>query len=63
MTYPIIRSIIEMYRGDLIRGFIIDDVLSTSQFISILVFLGASIALFFRMKQVNNQARRFRPAA
>ncbi len=41
MLYPIIRSIIEIYRGDSIRGFIIEGVLSTSQFISILTFLGA----------------------
>jgi phosphatidylglycerol:prolipoprotein diacylglycerol transferase len=53
MTYPIIRSIIEIYRGDTIRGFVIDDVLSTSQFISILVFAAASGFLWFRLKQVH----------
>jgi phosphatidylglycerol:prolipoprotein diacylglycerol transferase len=52
LTYPIIRSIIEVFRGDLIRGFIIDDVLSTSQFISILVFIAAGVTLFIRLKQV-----------
>lgn len=51
MTYPIIRSIIEIYRGDTIRGFIIDDVLSTSQFISVLVFIGALVLLIRRLKQ------------
>lgn len=57
MTYPIIRSVIEIYRGDLIRGFIIDDVLSTSQFISILVFIAGAITLYVRVKQVNAAAR------
>jgi phosphatidylglycerol:prolipoprotein diacylglycerol transferase len=52
MLYPIIRSIIEIYRGDSIRGFVIDDVLSTSQFISILVFIGAFWVLWSRMKKM-----------
>jgi len=52
MTYPLIRSVIETFRGDTIRGFVIDGLLSTSQFISILVFLGASVFFFYRMKQV-----------
>lgn len=52
IAYPIIRSVIEIYRGDQIRGFVIDGVLSTSQFISILVFIGASVALGYRLKQV-----------
>ncbi len=51
MIYPIIRSIIEIYRGDSIRGFIIDGVLSTSQFISILIFAGALFMLLLRLKQ------------
>lgn len=53
MAYPIIRSIIEAFRGDLIRGFVIDDVLSTSQFISILVFAIATFFLVKRLKEVN----------
>ena len=56
MAYPVIRSIVEIFRGDLIRGFVIDDVLSTSQFISILIFVGASITLIYRLKQVNGSA-------
>jgi len=58
MAYPIIRSIVEIYRGDSIRGFIIDDVLSTSQFISILVFVAAFLALVVRLKQVNAKVAR-----
>lgn len=53
IAYPIIRSIIEIFRGDLIRGFVIDDILSTSQFISIFVFLFALAALIYRLKEVN----------
>jgi len=44
MLYAIARSVLEIFRGDLERGFLIDNVLSNSQFISILVFLGGLIA-------------------
>jgi phosphatidylglycerol:prolipoprotein diacylglycerol transferase len=57
MAYPIIRSIVEIYRGDLIRGFVIDEVLSTSQFISLLVFAGAFVFLIYRMKQLRKGAQ------
>jgi phosphatidylglycerol---prolipoprotein diacylglyceryl transferase len=53
MAYPIIRSIIEIFRGDLIRGFVIDGILSTSQFLSILIFLGATVVLVWRLKAVH----------
>lgn len=52
MAYPVIRSIIEIYRGDLIRGFVVDGVLSTSQFLSIFVFVGATFTLWYRLKKV-----------
>jgi phosphatidylglycerol---prolipoprotein diacylglyceryl transferase len=52
IVYPIIRSVVEVFRGDQIRGFVIDEVLSTSQFISILIFIAASVALYFRLKKV-----------
>lgn len=55
MAYPVIRSIVEMYRGDTVRGFIIPDILSTSQFISALMFIAAGIALFYRLKQVQKK--------
>lgn len=60
MAYPIIRSIIEIFRGDSIRGFLIDEVLSTSQAISILVFLGALTVLIIRLKRLPNDATRAR---
>jgi phosphatidylglycerol:prolipoprotein diacylglycerol transferase len=56
MLYPIIRSIIEVFRGDTVRGFVIDGWLSTSQFISILVFIAAGVMLNLRMRQ--SDARR-----
>jgi phosphatidylglycerol:prolipoprotein diacylglycerol transferase len=64
MAYPIIRSIIEIFRGDSIRGFVIDNVLSTSQFISILVFLAASLALYILHKRAvaSGGLREHRPA-
>ena len=45
MVYAIGRTIVEVYRGDSIRGFVIEGVLSTSQFISIFTFL-AGVALY-----------------
>ncbi len=57
MLYPIIRSIIEIYRGDAIRGFVIDGIISTSQFISILVFIAALMVLVRRLKQAEQNER------
>ncbi len=57
MLYPIVRSIIEIYRGDTIRGFLIEDVLSTSQAISIVVFIVAAVVLNYRLKKTGDHAR------
>ncbi len=54
MAYPLIRSVVEIYRGDEIRGFVIDGILSTSQFISILVFVAAAIFLKIRLNQIHH---------
>jgi len=51
--YPILRSVVEIYRGDTERGFVIPDVLSTSQFISIFVALTAVILLIYLRRQKN----------
>ena len=56
LCYPIIRSVIEIYRGDLIRGFVIEDVLSTSQFISLIIFGVSLVLLILRLKQVRAAA-------
>jgi len=57
LAYPVIRSVIEVFRGDLIRGFVIDEVLSTSQFISIFIFLAGSILLWVRLKKVERETK------
>lgn len=57
MAYPILRSVIENFRGDLIRGFVIEDVLSTSQFLSILIFLTATGALIYRLNTLKKGRR------
>lgn len=47
LLYSIGRSIVEIFRGDTARGFIIENVLSNSQFISGLLF---ATALYFYLK-------------
>ena len=47
ILYAIVRSVIELFRGDLERGFVINGVLSTSQFISLMV---AATAIYFYVK-------------
>lgn len=49
--YAIGRSITEMFRGDVRRGFIIEGMLSHSQFISILIVLGSVAAYFLLYKR------------
>ncbi len=47
LLYAITRGILEVWRGDLVRGFVIPDILSTSQFIGLLTALVAGGMLFF----------------
>ncbi|HRG07522.1 MAG TPA: prolipoprotein diacylglyceryl transferase [Cyclobacteriaceae bacterium] len=47
MVYAVGRGILEMFRGDIERGFLIENILSNSQFISILVI---SVALYFYIR-------------
>lgn len=49
MLYAVGRSIIEIFRGDISRGYVIDNFISHSQFISILVFL-AALFFYFKIK-------------
>lgn len=54
LLYSILRSTIEYFRGDLERGFVIESVLSTSQFISIFMFsLGVILFLALGRKKQN----------
>jgi phosphatidylglycerol:prolipoprotein diacylglycerol transferase len=55
MLYAIGRSVIEVFRGDLDRGFIIEGILSNSQFISLLVFVGA-LLVYIRLAKISKQA-------
>ena len=52
-SYPVIRSVIVMFRGDKIRG--VHGFLSTSQYISIAVALVAAI-LYFHLRKKRNEA-------
>lgn len=51
MLYSVGRSIIEVFRGDEARGYIIDGILTHSQFISLLVFSAAVITYYFWKKR------------
>ena len=51
MLYALGRSVIEIFRGDLRRGFIIEDVLSHSQFISLLLIAIVGFFYVWQMKR------------
>jgi phosphatidylglycerol:prolipoprotein diacylglycerol transferase len=55
LLYSITRGIIEVWRGDLVRGFVIPGVLSTSQFIGVLAAL-ASLAMLFYLSRREREA-------
>lgn len=48
IIYSVFRIIHELFRGDLERGYVIEGIVSTSQFISFLLILFALIVLLFR---------------
>ena len=50
VLYAIGRSVIEIFRGDIRRGFIIEGVLSHSQFISLLIIAGAVGTYYYLRK-------------
>ena len=45
ILYSIMRSFTETFRGDTARGFVIENVLSTSQFISLLISIAALLMI------------------
>lgn len=51
MLYPLLRSVLEIFRGDAERGYVIDGVLSTSQFISIVVATGSMAMIVYLRKR------------
>lgn len=54
LLYAIGRSIIEIFRGDISRGFVIDGILSHSQFISLVMLL---VGGYFYYKLYNKNSR------
>lgn len=54
VLYSVMRSCLEMFRGDTERGYIIDGILSTSQFISLCVVILA-LAAAFLLRQPKSQ--------
>ena len=55
LTYPVGRFILEFWRGDEYRGYVFG--LSTSQFISIILFAGAALYFIFAPKRASAQER------
>lgn len=49
-VYAIARYVLEIYRGDQIRGFLIEDVMSTSQFLSV-PLLAVAVFLHFHLRK------------
>jgi phosphatidylglycerol:prolipoprotein diacylglycerol transferase len=56
LLYAITRGIVENWRGDLVRGFVIPDILSTSQFIGILLAALAIGMLVFLSRRSRAEA-------
>ncbi len=56
LLYSITRGIIEVWRGDLVRGFVIPGVLSTSQFIGLLTALASVGMLFYLSRRSRAEA-------
>jgi phosphatidylglycerol:prolipoprotein diacylglycerol transferase len=52
ISYAVGRGVIEIYRGDLRRGFIIEDILSHSQFISIFI-IALAIWMYMRLSRMS----------
>jgi phosphatidylglycerol:prolipoprotein diacylglycerol transferase len=53
LIYDALRFFVEYVRGDRIRGYVIPDIVSTSQFIAILTFL---VAIGFYVKRYRDQS-------
>jgi len=51
MLYAAVRFCLEFLRGDIIRGFVISDKISTSQFISILIFVPALVVFIRQLRK------------
>jgi len=56
ILYAIGRSIIEIFRGDISRGYVIEGIISHSQFISILVIV-VTIYFYIKLKKSHRQSK------
>jgi phosphatidylglycerol:prolipoprotein diacylglycerol transferase len=56
LLYAITRGILEIWRGDLVRGFVIPGILSTSQFIGLLMAGLAAGMLFYLSRRSRSEA-------
>jgi len=55
-TYPILRSINEVFRGDSERGYFMDGPLSNAQFISLAV-VGVAVVIWFKVGRGTKQTK------
>ena len=63
ILYPILRSTVEMFRGDAERGYVIPGFLSTSQFISLCVAIASlTMIVILRRRGLANTATPTAPA-
>ena len=54
ILYSIVRSVLEIFRGDLSRGFVFNSPLSTSQFISLILVIVSIILWVWRARQTHS---------
>jgi phosphatidylglycerol:prolipoprotein diacylglycerol transferase len=62
VLYAIARFTIEIFRGDAVRGFVFGGALSTSQFIAVLMLVGAAIAYPLARRRAARPAEAVAPA-
>lgn len=55
--YAVLRYFVEIWRGDSIRGFLIPDLMSTSQFISVPMLIVA-VAIYFKVRKNKVQKKK-----
>ena len=55
LTFTVGRSIVEIFRGDSIRGYIIDGVLTTSQGISLAIFVPCLIIYIIKVRSLRKE--------
>lgn len=57
ILYSIMRSITETFRGDTARGFVVENLLSTSQFISLFISTAAFIMIVWLSRRQNHDVK------